>query len=255
MIEDYLNQAGYRVQSANWTLYNAASAATLTLTGDAPTSAYRLRVTLSAITGHADCSGTLTTNGSETLTFAIASTKITTTNLTANTLPTITTANLDCNILIECLTTGGAVMQEETAKEIDCRFQDTQKGFYDSTGEWSMSQAIAYVSESSCIIGTKLSYDGYDYNIAQVSIMTDLDGSEEGRKLWLTGKSVSPDRDIEVEEGSELLTRYMTKAVYDTDEDGVADKAEGVRDLDALPVSPVEGEIVAKDGKLYVAVS
>jgi hypothetical protein len=197
----------------------------------------------------------MTINGSEVRTFTQASTQITTTNLAANSLPAVTTANMDCNILIEVLSTGGAILQEETSKEIDCRFQDTQKSFMNAAGEWSQSQAIAYVSESSCIIGSIFSCNGYDYNIAQVSIITGLDGSEEGRKLWLTCKTESPDRAIEVEEGAETLTRYMTKAVYDVDEDGIADKAEGVRDLDTLPAAPVEGEIAAKDGKLYIAVT
>ncbi len=254
MIEDYLNQEGYRVQKANWELYNDTSAATLTLTGNAPTVSYRLRIATSSVTGHTDCVGTLTINGTETLTFTQASTKISTTYLTADTLPVVTTSGLDCNILIEVLSAGGAILQEETAKEIDCRFQDTQKSFRDASGNWSQSQAIAYVSESECIIGTIFSCGGYDYNIAQVSIMAGLDGSEEGRKLWLTGKTESPDRAISVEEGSELLTRYMTKAVYDTDGDGIADKAEAIRALDDLPEAPTQGEIVEKDGKLYLAI-
>lgn len=252
MIEDLLNQDGYRVTKANWELYNDTSAATLTLTGNTPTVTYRLRVTTSSTTGHTDCAGALTVNGTETVTFTQASTKQTTTTLAADLLPTVTTSGLDCNILIEVLSVGGAILQEETAKEIDCRFQDTQKSFRDASGEWSTTQAIAYVSESSCIIGSIFSCNGYDYNIAQVSIMTGLDGSEEGRKLYLVGKSVSPDRDIEVEVGAETLTRYMTKAVYDTDEDGIADKAEGIREVEEFPSNPKKGDMVLKDGELYV---
>ena len=222
MIEDYLNQEGYRVAKSIATLYNDDSAATLILTGDAPTVAYRLRITLSG-TG---CAGTITINSTETLTFTQASTKITTTTLAAESLPTVTTANLSCNILIECINVGGAIIYNETAKEIDCRYKDTQKSFQDANGQWNTTSGIAYVTEVTCTVGTIFSCDGYDYNIARVDIMTGLDGSEEGRKLWLTGKSVSPDRVIEVEEGEETLTRYMTKAVYDTDEDGIADRAE-----------------------------
>ena len=48
---------------------------------------------------------------------------------------------------------------------------------------------------------------------------------------------------------------YMLKSVYDIDADGIADKAEAIRDLDILTVSPTEGEIAAKDGKLYIAVT
>ena len=252
MISSYLNQDGYRVNNGNWELYDDTSAATLELTGDLPEASFRCRITLSSVTGHADCIGHILIN-SEDINFLAASSKNSTILLTE--LPTVTTTGLDCNILITAIDSAGAPIPYDTQLEISCRFQDTQKSFRDSKGEWSTSSAIAYVTETSCGIGTIFSCNGYDYNIAQVSIMTGLDGTEEGRKLWLTGKTESPDRAVEVEEGSELLTRYMTKAVYDTDEDGIADKAEGVRDLDDLPTSPDEGEMAAKDGKLYVAVT
>ena len=255
MIGSYLNQDGYRVQVNNWELYDDIAAASLTLTGNTPTVTYRLRVTTSSVTGHTNCAGTLTVNGSESLTFTQAATKVTTTHLAADVLPTVTTSGLDCNVLIEVLDVGGAILREETAKEIKCRFQDTQKSFRDAQGNWSLSSAIAYVNEPELVIGTKLSYDGYDYDIAQVSIMTGLGGSEMGRKLWLTGKTESPDRAIEVEEGAETLTRYMTKAVYDTDEDGIADKAEGVPVLSEIPTDLSEysdGDMFKVGSRLYV---
>jgi hypothetical protein len=230
MISDYLNQDGYRVQKFNWELYDDTSAATLTLTGNTPAVVYRLRITLSSITGHADCAGTMTINGSEVITFAQASTKTTTTNLIANALPIVTTANLDCRVLIEVLSTGGAVLQEETQTALDCRFQDSQKSFRLPSGEFSMSDAIAYTDDSSCAIGTKFSFGSYDYSIAQVTVMTALDGTEEGRKLWLTGKAAAPTGRTVVD-----VTDYMLKSVYDIDSNGIADKADGIPVLSALP--------------------
>src|SRR5574344_1282829 len=115
----YFKTDAYIVASSIQELYDAASAATLTLTGIAPTVAYRLRITLSG----ADCAGTVTMDGTETLKFTAATTKITTTNLTANALPTVTTANLSCNILIECLTTGGAPIYAETTTLIKVRHE------------------------------------------------------------------------------------------------------------------------------------
>jgi hypothetical protein len=73
-------------------------------------------------------------------------------------------------------------------------------------------------------------------------------------KLILTGGSPSPSG-REISEEDAILDTKMLKAIYDTDNDGIVDKTEGVRDLDTLPMSPVEGEIAAKDGKLYVAVT
>jgi hypothetical protein len=47
----------------------------------------------------------------------------------------------------------------------------------------------------------------------------------------------------------------MLQTSHDADADGIVDKAEAVRDLSDLPATPTEGEIVTKDGKLYVAVT
>jgi hypothetical protein len=47
----------------------------------------------------------------------------------------------------------------------------------------------------------------------------------------------------------------MSKSSYDTDEDGVVDKAEGVRVVTDCPESPSLGDVVVKDGKVYVRVS
>lgn len=253
MIEDYLNQSGWRINPGNWVLFDAASASTLTLTGTLPTISFRCSVRLYTATGKTDVAGSVVV-GSETLTFTMAGKKTTTTLLTV--LPVVTTTNLNCMIEILALDSGGAPISLDTQTAIDCRFQDTQKAFQNAQGEWSTSAAIAYTNDSSCIIGKLFSYNGYDYSIAQISAFGDIDGAEEYRKLWLTGKTLAPSgRSVVVETQTVTTSQYMLKSVYDTDADGIADKAESIRDLDTLPVSPTEGEIVAKDGKLYIAVT
>lgn len=253
MIEDYLNQDGYRVNKGTWTLYNAASAATLTLTGALPTVSFRCSVRLYTATGKTDVAGTVVV-GSETLTFTVAGKKTTSNLLTA--LPVVTTANLTCMIEILAIDSGGAPISLDTQTAIDCRFQDTQKAFQTALGEWSTSAAIAYTNDASCIIGKLFSYGGYDYQIAQVSAHGDLNGDEVFRKLWLTGKTLAPSgRSVVVDTEDITTVVNMIKAIYDTDDDGIVDKAEAVRDLDTLPITPTEGEIVTKDGKLYVAVT
>ena len=47
--------------------------------------------------------------------------------------------------------------------------------------------------------------------------------------------------------------KVMLKRVYDADEDGIADKAESIRSLEELPATPASGELVEKNGKLYLA--
>lgn len=244
MIDDYLNQSGYRVTKANHTLYDGLSAAALSLTGSLPSVAFRCAVTLSTATGRTDCAGSVVV-GSETLAFTAAGKKITTVSLSA--LPTITTANIDCNILVEAITTGGAPIQEETHTEIYCRFQNTQKAFQNSAGEWTQSQAVAFVSDSNLVLGSVFSFDGYDYSIAQVSAHADLDGDEVFRKLYLTGRTVAPTGRTVAD-----MTGDMKKSVYDIDQDGVVDKAEGIREVTEFPASPAVGDMVLKEGKVYI---
>jgi len=106
MIDDYLNQSAYRVVKGKHKLYDDTTAATLNLTGSLPSVPFRVAVTLSSVTGHTDVAGTVTV-GSETLTFTTATRKTTTTLLSA--LPTITTSGLNCNILVEAITSAGDV--------------------------------------------------------------------------------------------------------------------------------------------------
>lgn len=234
MIETYLNQDGYRVTKGTWTLYSDVSAATITLTGTLPSVSFRCRVKISSAAGHTDVAGHVLIN-SEDLTFIAAGTKTSTILLTA--LPTVTTTELNCQILIEAIDSGGAPISLDTQTALDCRFQDTQKSFRLPSGEFSTSQAIAYTDDSSCAIGTLFSYGGYDYSIAQVSVMTGLDGSEEGRKLYLTGKTLAPaTRAVATNiPGTVASSDVMLKSVYDTDADGISDKAEGIPVLDTVP--------------------
>jgi hypothetical protein len=250
-IDDYLNQSGYRVTKANHVLYDALSAATLALTGSLPAVAFRCLVAVYTAGAHTDCAGSVVV-GSETLTFTAAAKKVTTVNLSA--LPVITTSGLNCMVLVEANTTGGAPIQEETQTAIDCRFQNTQKSFQNSAGEWTKSQAIAYVSDSNIAIGSIFSQGGYDYSISQVSAHDDLDGDEVFRKLYLTGRTVAPATRAAAAEapGTVVPSDVMLKSVYDIDNDLVADQAEGIREVTEFPTSPKKGDMVLKDGEIYV---
>lgn len=253
MIDDYLNQSAYRVVKGNHKLYDDTTAATLTLTGSLPSVSFRVAVTLSSVTGHTDCAGSVVV-GSETLTFTAAGKKTTTTALSA--LPTITTSGLDCHILVEAITTGGAPIIEETAIALRTRFEDTQKSYLNSQGIWSKSQAIAYVMDSSCDIGTKFSQGGYDYTVEQVSAYPDLRGNEVYRKLYLGGKAVAPSsRAISLSVAAASVSPMMIMATYDANADGVVDLAEGIRVLDAVPTDLsgyADGELIKVGDTVYV---
>ena len=47
----------------------------------------------------------------------------------------------------------------------------------------------------------------------------------------------------------------MEKSTYDVDGNAVVDRADGVKNVGDLPESPSVGDIVVKDGRVYVYVS
>jgi len=250
MIEDYLAQGAYKVTKTAVSLFDGTLTASPTIGAWPSGITGRCKVTISSVTGHTDCAGTITI-GSETLTFIQAGTKQTTISLTAK--PVVTSSGLDCHCHITVIDTGGAPISSDTQTALDCRFQDTQKSFRLPSGEFSMSAAIAYTNDSSCVIGTLFSYGSYDYYIAQVSVMTGLDGLEEGRKLYLTGKTLAPTgRAVVVETQTVTTSQYMLKSTYDTDADGIADTTEGIREVTEFPTNPKKGDLVLKDGEIYV---
>lgn len=171
MIEDYLIAGAYKVAKTNHTLYNSASAATLVLTGSAPSISFRLKVNLSG----SDCNGTVTVNG-ETLIFSAAGTKITTTLLSS--LPTIITSGLNCTILITCIDAGGADIKTETLTAIDTRIDVKQSGFYSTTGTWTKTDNVIY-SNTSMNIGDTVRSNTTDYIIKKKDAYTDIGGTVE----------------------------------------------------------------------------
>lgn len=170
----------YIVASAVTELYDDDSTATLTLTGTAPSVNYRLRITLSGT----DCAGTVTIDGTETVTFTAAATKITTTTLTANSLPTVTTANLDCNILIECLDTGGAPIYEETTTAIKVRHEPELVTIREPAGNFTTYNGYVMVRNSTITLGDKIRINSTDYHAKRIEPQTWMDGTETYRIVY-----------------------------------------------------------------------
>jgi hypothetical protein len=155
----------YIITYANHDLYDSLSAATLTLTGSLPSVSFRCKVTISAVAGHTDVAGSVVV-GSETLDFLAAGTKTTTTALSA--LPIITTSGLDCNILVEAITTGGAPIQAETATATKIQFENTSSGYFNSQGQWTVYSGSYAMCRDAAAVGDKLRYGGADLPIKKV---------------------------------------------------------------------------------------
>lgn len=184
LVDDYLNQEAQKKTTAPWTLYNGLSAPTLVLTGTAPAQNFRLAITLSTATGHTDCAGTVTINGTETLTFTQAAKKTTTNSLTA--LPTITTSGIDCNVLVTCITAGGSDIYQVTYEDFDCRWEDTQDAFLTPTGSWTLSSAKV-IAKAAYVVNDVIRKYGTttEYTIKKVLAAPDLSGDEEFRVFML----------------------------------------------------------------------
>ena len=139
MIDDYLAAGAYRVTKSPVSLYDGTSSATFTLGAWPSGKTGRLKITISSVTGHTDCAGSITA-GSETVTFTQAGTKQTTTNLTSN--PVITSTGLDCHVHITVIDTGGADLLTETLIAINTRIEAYNSGFYNSQGVWTKTNSL-----------------------------------------------------------------------------------------------------------------
>ena len=155
----------YILTYANHELYDGTAAATLALAGSLPSVSFRCKVTISAATGHADVAGSVVV-GAETLAFDAAGTKTTTTALSA--LPIITTSGLDCHILIEAITTGGAPIQAETATATKVQFENTASGYFNAQGQWTVYSGSYAMCRDAATVADKLRYGGVDLPIKKV---------------------------------------------------------------------------------------
>lgn len=164
-----------RITKTAATLFSGTSAATLTLTGTWPTGGSRLSIVASSVTGHTDCAGTVTINGSETLTFTVAGKKTTTAALTS--LPTITTANLDCNLVITVISSGGTPVYTEAETDLYCKIEIKSKSVPSPNGGWTSIQATTMQARGIFATGDVIKFDidnpfdptdGIEYQVSSV---------------------------------------------------------------------------------------
>ena len=170
MIEDYLAAGAYKVTKAAVSLFDGTLTASPTI-GTWPSGVTgRCKATLSSVTGHTDCAGTITI-GSETLTFTQAATKITTVNLTAK--PAVSSSGLDCHCHITVIDVGGADVIAETLTAINTRIESYQSGFYNAQGIWTKTDSMI-LSDTSLSIGDTVRKGTQNYIIKKADDNPDL---------------------------------------------------------------------------------
>jgi hypothetical protein len=169
----------WKVGLSNWVIYNGLLPAVPA--GPVPASPFRVAVTLLAVAGHTDTAGSVFVNSDE-LVFTRAARLTNAREFTA--LPAVTTIGLDCNILIECITTVGSPIRRETMKaiEIIC-FPNTQI-LRDPSGSGWMQTSYDIWSEEPLSIGDQIRYP---------------DPHQAGRTIDIYVKNVSSAVDLEYE--------------------------------------------------------
>lgn len=121
----------------------------------APTEAFRIAITVSAVEGHEVVTGTVLVNDEE-LDFTEATRLTTTEELTE--LPAITIADLDCNVLVECISTTGAPLQRETLTAIDIVCFPKTHMMRDPSGSGYMETTYDIYTNAALHIGDQIRY-------------------------------------------------------------------------------------------------
>jgi len=167
----------WKVGFGNWVLYNGLLP--VVPVGPVPASPFRVAITISAVNGHIDTAGSVFVNTEE-LAFTGPTRLTNTRELT--TLPTITITSLDCNILVECISAGGAPLKKAALKaiEIIC-FPNTQI-LRDPSGSGWMQTNYDIWSEEPLSIGDLVRYP---------------DPHQGGRTIDIYVKNVSSAVDLE----------------------------------------------------------
>ena len=251
MSSEFLNDVATLVTYALWELYNALSAATLTLTAAAPIGSFRVSVTLSASGVHTVCAGTVTV-GSEVLTFTAAGKKTTTTYLTS--LPIITTSGLDCNIKIVATDINGNDLQKETDTTIAVDWDDSTSYYPDSQGGFSRSDSNCETDTLTAKIGDQIVHNRMSYSIKNIKNGEQTLGGIVLTKIIQFGGGAPV---ASAWEPVELVVEDMQKAIYDINNDGIVDKAFGILVLAEMPTdlsAYPEGSQFMVKGQVYTVV-
>lgn len=180
-----------KVTKAAVTFFSGVSSATLTLIGTWPANGSKLQIVASSVTGHADCAGRVTINGSENIDFVAAGKKTSTVALTAR--PTIVTSNLDCNLVITCLDSGSQPIYTSTETDLPCRIYLKRKYLPSPQGGFTQIQETLLECRDLTIIPTNvIKFDitnrkgptaGIEYTVSAIDPVDGPGGTEHKRML------------------------------------------------------------------------
>ena len=109
--DEFVKAGADQILQGSWVLYDGLTSELDLSEAEIPTEPFRLAITVSPATGHTTAEGTVHIDDEE-LEFTGATRLTNVVNLAV--LPDISTEGLDCNILIECISTTGEPLYHET---------------------------------------------------------------------------------------------------------------------------------------------
>jgi len=152
--DEFVQGPAYKIGLANWELFDGLPPVDLDTT--IPTDPFRLSFTVSAVTGHTTVAGSITVDDGEEITFTQAGRRTNTYQLTA--LPDLDIDGLDCNILVECISSGGAPLKKETLTAIELVCFPHTRIIRDPAGSGSMETNYDVFTEEALSIGDQIRY-------------------------------------------------------------------------------------------------
>jgi hypothetical protein len=151
-----------RCAHAAVTLHSGISSATLTLTGTWPLNGSKLAIVASAVVGHTNCGsvgtpGLITINGGTPISFTQAARKTSTVSLSA--IPTITVANMDCDLVITVLDSGLAPIYATVETDLHCKIEIKSKSIPAPQGGWTSIASTQMQARGHFEVGDLIKFD------------------------------------------------------------------------------------------------
>ncbi len=153
--DEFVQVEANQILQGPWVLYDGLTSELDLSAAETPIEAFRLAITVSPATGHTTVEGTVHID-EEGLEFIEATRLTNEEDLTE--LPDISTADLDCNILIECISTTGEPLFRETLVPITCVVFPKTSVRRDPNGSGFMETTYNIYTEAALKIGDQIRY-------------------------------------------------------------------------------------------------
>ena len=181
-IHDYLVDTGQFKD--HWKMYLGLPANPLVLTDASPAGNHLMMIYVWPIPGHVDCVGTVQINAETPLAFTGEGYKSSVATLTAT--PTIKCVGLDCAVLVEAVTTAGAIKWKLTWSDFPCVWREENKMYITTAGAWTLSLAKVLAESGEVWRATNYIVGDYirklgsmtEYMIKRCTVVKDTDGVE-----------------------------------------------------------------------------